>query len=204
MSILSSPAYYLYLCSDGQDLNILIDAAEALDGAASANGATNDLETPLPSIDPCYSLTFFHHKPHRRRGHETRSQSSPSSESSDRARNSDGEIKAASGDGDGVEESNVEDELRPLVELRVELRFAPALSADPTASLRSQLRRQLEGLLKRVPRGIEESPAPWSSGQGEEDDREREGKMIGEGVRVREVETEEEFHGHDHEDMFRR
>ena len=194
----------MYLCSDGQDLNTLIDAAEALDGAASTNGATNGLETPLPSIGPSYSLTFFHHKPDRRRGHETRSQPSPSSESYDRARNSAGEIKAASSDGDGVEESSVEDELRPLVELRAELRFAPALSVDPTASLRSQLQRQLEGLLKRVPRGIEESPAPWSSGQGEEDDSEREDRMIGEGVRVREGETEEEFYGDGHEDMFRR
>lgn len=91
-----------------------------------------------------------------------------------------------------------------LGELRAELRFPPTLSSDPSASLRGQLRRQLDGLLKRVAvigaAGSREADPDQSErdagedrGDGRDDEWER--MAMEEGVRVREGETVEDFYG---------
>lgn len=116
----------------GQDLNTLIDAAEALEVSAARVKPTNDrggVSSPAsaPIVNPFYSLTFFHRQPEHQQQQHPRDDSTTSSST-----------------------TNDSADISALVELRAELRFPSALSADPSGTLRRQLRRQLDGLLKRV------------------------------------------------------
>eukprot|EP00903_Cladosiphon_okamuranus_P005898 g5832.t1 len=171
-----------------KDLNTLIDAAEALEAAAAGttptNGSVRSSATP-PTVDALYTLTFFHHQPGQ--------QISPDNDSS----------SSSGSSGSSGSKVNGSD---ALAELRAELRFPPTLSSDPSASLRVQLRRQLDGLLQRV------QAAAIGGGEVGGDQRERDvgregertdrrngdnwGRMaMEEGVRVREGETVEDFYG---------
>lgn len=161
-----------------QDLNTLIDAAEALESAASGgtNGSVKSPASP-PTVDPFYLLTFFHRQTPRP------------------------QTRGSSNNNADPEEANSDSNDSQLMELRAELRFPPALSQDPSGSLRGQLRRQLDGLLKRVAAADEPADPEGRSGGGgakrrdEERDDEWERLVMEEGVRVREGETAEDFYG---------
>lgn len=164
-----------FLCCSAQDLNTLIDAAEALEASAAGvkpakSSAGVSSPAPAPTVNPFYSLTFFHHQPEQKQH-----QHPP-----------DG------GDNDSADSS-------ALLELRAELRFPPALSADPSGSLRRQLRRQLDDLLKRVSVNGGGVSGQGTGDQGHEDVLHGDGRermrAMGEGVRVREGETEDDFYG---------
>lgn len=206
-----------------QDLNTLIDAAEALEVAAAGAAPSSPPSAAAPSsVDPFYSLTFFHHKPQRQNANKSSAGHSParahtgahllppSSRPSHASRNG-GDERARGGNGseeakptgDPAHREDEEAVNLPLVELRAELRFAPSLSADPSRSLRTQLRRQLEGLLKRVPTGSDGDAGSRDPEEGDgDDDSEREKRMMSEGIRVREGETEEDFYGDTFGGMF--
>lgn len=160
-----------------------------IDAAEVLEGVANGGELLTPpSVDPYYNLYFFHHKPDRN-GHV------------------------------GEQETmNTAPLLRPLAELRAELRFAPALSANPTASLRGQLNRQLEGLLMRATEVVDGGWRGANNGGGRNGfgvdasegmtekvrRKAEEDRMVAEGVRVHEGETEEDFYGADFGGMSRR
>lgn len=167
---------YFFFCST-QDLNTLIDAAEALEpSAAGFNPATSSggvsSPAPPPTVDPFYSLTFFHHQPEQKQN-----QHPP----------------------DGGDNDNESADSSALLELRAELRFPPALSSDPSGSLRRQLNRQLDGLLKRVSVNEGGVGGQGAGDQGQEDVLHGDGRgrirAMREGVRVREGETEDDFYG---------
>ncbi|CAM9364015.1 unnamed protein product, partial [Pylaiella littoralis] len=153
-----------------QDLNTLIDAAEALEASAAGirpkngSGGTSS-PAPPPTVDAIYSLTFFHHQSEQQQ--QQQQQQPPS----------DGSRGSSSSGNDSADRS-------ALSELRAELRFPPALSSDPSGSLRRQLRRQLDGLLKRV-----SANAGGSSGQGTGDQRHEE-VLYGDGRTRRRATTE--------------
>lgn len=179
-----------------QDLNTLIDAAEALEAAAT--GAKSAAAAP-PKVDAFYTLRFFHHQPEATRSDTQRSSSSDDDIDAVWRRQS-GNSSSGGGENSGSDRGE-------LMELRAELRFPPSLSSDPSGSLRGQLRRQLDGLLKRVagaggggeggrdrqPDATGEAAAAAAAAAGEGIDWEA--RAMGEGVRVREGETVEDFYG---------
>ncbi|CAN0459768.1 unnamed protein product, partial [Ectocarpus sp. 12 AP-2014] len=127
-----------------KDLNTLIDAAEALEagaaGAKPANGSGSERSpAPPPTVAPFYSLTFFHHK-----------QNPASSDSAGPNSNADEAWRQSGRDDTTNSSSSSSSSSSSLVELSAELRFAQTLSSDPSGSLRGQLRRQLDGLLRRA------------------------------------------------------
>lgn len=168
-----------------QDLNTLIDAAEALEagaaGAKPANGSGSVRSpAPPPTVAPFYSLTFFHHK-----------QNPASSDSAGPNNNAD-KAWRQSGRDDTTNSSSSSSSGSSLVELSAELRFPPTLSSDPSGSLCGQLRRQLDGLLRRSSVGHDHGKA---GGGNQETEDEQARRAMGDGVRVREGETEEAFYG---------
>ena len=224
-----------------QELNTLIDAAEALEATAAglSNGSSSNASSASPpSVNPSYVLTFFHHTNTTASNNDGRGNDAPDEISdsggggggggwggrgggkggggdggggaSFRGEHALNEVSFHSGlkesgsqkggegerirgaGGGGGEEGGDRESASPLVELRAELRFPPVLSPDPSGSLLGQLRRQLDGLLRRVP-GFDDgsrgaSPA-WGAGGGR-------GEMaMGEGMRVAEGKTEESFYG---------
>lgn len=153
-----------------------MEAAAA--GTTPTNGSVRSPAMP-PTVDALYTLTFFHHQPGQQLSPDNDNNSGSSSSSSSNV------------NGSGA-----------LAELRAELRFPPTLSSDPSASLRIQLQRQLDGLLRRVAaigggevdREQREGDAGREEeGRGDRDDWER--MAMEEGVRVREGETVEDFYG---------
>ena len=161
--------------------------AAAAGTTTPTNGSVRSPAAP-PTVDAVYTLTFFHHQPGQQQ----------------QQRSSDTRINSSSSSSSNVAGNNA------LAELRAELRFPPTLSSDPSASLRGQLRRQLDGLLRRVTAvgggggasgggGGAADPGQKERGDdGEEglgDRAEWERMAMEEGVRVREGETVEDFYG---------
>lgn len=233
-----------------QDLNTLIDAAEALEAAAAGIPESNgSVRSPAsaPSVDPFYSLTFYHYslEPVQERASFSGGRRQPSGnvvegvmdqgwggrgeggrkasrnaqqeqtqgqqrqqQEQQIGRPSETDVTNHGDDGNDHDHH----EPLPLLELRAELHFPPALSTDPSASLRTQLRRQLDGLVQRVQEAEVARRSQRRDGMGddtgdgeeeEEDDDEREARALREGVRVSEGETEEEFYGRAFGGMFR-